>query len=221
MSNLETVSVFEKAEETYAVGKSLPRIDSIYKVRGETKYTFDMELPKMLYAKIKRSTVAHGKILKIDTSKAEKLEGVRAIMTSADIPDRKFGYGLNDEAIIPRDRVRYIGEPVAAVAADTEDIAEEAIDLIDVEYEEFPAIFNPEESMGRNPRVAIHPELSTYKKTLVYSKDEPDLPNVASHMRIKKGEVDSGFKRLRLCPGEYVQGANDSAGTARSPHLHS
>ena len=81
-------------------------------------------------------------------------------MTSADIPDRKFGYGLNDEAIIPRDRVRYIGEPVAAVAADTEDIAEEAIDLIDVEYEEFPAIFNPEESMGRNPRVAIHPELS-------------------------------------------------------------
>jgi CO/xanthine dehydrogenase Mo-binding subunit len=195
LSNLETVSVFEKAEEDlYSVGKSLPRIDSLFKIKGETKYTLDMELPGMLYAKIKRSNIAHGKILRIDTTKAEKLDGVRAVMTSADIPDRRYGYGLNDEEIIPRDRVRYVGEPIAAVAAVSEEIAEEAIDLIEVQYEEYPAIFDPEESMSRNPRIVIHPDLHSYTRTLPYSKDEPDLPNVASHMRIRKGDVELGFK---------------------------
>jgi CO/xanthine dehydrogenase Mo-binding subunit len=178
----------------YSVGKSVPRIDGVYKVTGSTKYAFDMELPRMLFGKIKRSTIPHGRVLSIDTSKAEKLEGVRAVITSADAPNRHYGYGLNDETIFPRDRVRYVGEPVAAVAADTEEIAEDALDLIDVEYEELTPIFDPEEAMKPNPKVVVHPDKDKYTKTLKFSIDEPKLPNVAAHMRIKKGDVEKGFK---------------------------
>jgi len=193
-SELETAELIQKELETYSVGKSIPRIDAVFKVRGETKYAFDMELPRMLFGKIKRSAVPHGRILSIDTNRAEKLEGVRAVVTSADVPDRRYGYGLNDETIFPRDKVRYVGEPVAAVAADTEEIAEDALDLIDVQYQELTPIFDTEEAMQPNPKAVLHPDKEKYTKNLKFSIPEPGLPNVAAHMRIKKGDVEMGFR---------------------------
>ena len=115
-------------------------IDGIAKVTGRAIYTFDVSMPHMLYGKILRSPYPHAKILDIDTSKAEKLPGVKAVVTGKDTLGKKQGIWrrfkeLCDEEILAREIVRYIGEPVAAVAAPDEDAAEEALDSIEVEYE--------------------------------------------------------------------------------------
>src|SRR5439155_13050733 len=111
-------------------------------------YTADLTLPGMLYGKILHSTVPHARIVKIDTSRAEALPGVRAVVVGAEFPNR---YGIlpigHDEAALATDKVRYIGDNVAAVAADTEAIAEAALKLIDVEYDELPAYFDAEETV--------------------------------------------------------------------------
>ena len=122
------------------VGKDVKRVDGLDKVTGYTKYVDDIKMPGMLYAKIKKSPYAHAKIRKIDTSKAEALEGVKAVITGADVPNR-VGLYLEDKTFLATDKVRFIGEPVAAVAAVTPEIAEQAVELIEVEYEELPSVF--------------------------------------------------------------------------------
>ncbi len=99
------------------IGKSVPRIDGQIKVSGQAKYITDLSRPGMLYAKILFSDRPHAKILRVDTSKAEALEGVRAVVTAKDAPQILYGLYLFDRYIFARDRVRHIGEPVAAVAA--------------------------------------------------------------------------------------------------------
>ncbi len=148
-------------KEYTIVGKRVPRIDSVAKVTGSAKYTDDMMLPGMLYGKILRSTHPHARILRIDTSKAERLPGVRSIVTGKDTAGVKIGIWrtTRDQYLLAIDRVRYIGEEVAAVAAIDEDIAEEALDLIDVEYEVLPAIFDPIEAMKEGaPQLHDHAE---------------------------------------------------------------
>ncbi len=130
-----------------AVGKSLPSIDSKGKVTGEAKYIEDMRMPGMLYGKILRSPIPHGKILHIDTSKAKRLIGVKAVLTGRNAPGTQFGVIISDELILANNKVRYIGDEVAAVAAIDQDSAQEAVDLIKVEYEALPAVFDPEEAM--------------------------------------------------------------------------
>jgi len=130
------------------VNTPVHNIDGIAKVTGRAKYTFDIMLPNMLHGKILRSPHPHAKILNIDTSKAEGLVGVKAVVTGQDTLGIKQGIWrrfkeLCDEEILARNTVRYIGEPVAAVAANDEDTAEEALDLIEVEYEPFPGVFEP------------------------------------------------------------------------------
>lgn len=178
------------------VGKRIPRRDAFEKVTGEARFTFDLMLPDMQYGKIKRSTYAHAKILSVDTSKAEQFPGVKAVVTAADVPpDARFGSGLYDETAFARDVVRYVGEPVAAVAAETEAIAEEALDLIEIKYEPLPAVFDAEEAMQTNPKVVIHPDLRKYRFPKVLApKLVPDRPNIGNYFKIRTGDVEKGFK---------------------------
>ena len=158
-------------------------IDGIAKITGRAEYTFDIKLPRMLYGKILRSSYPHAKILRINTKKAEKLSGVKAVVTGKDTLGVKQGIWrrfkeLCDEEILARSKVRYIGEPVAAVAAVDEDTAEEALDLIEVEYEPLPGVFEPLEAIKEGaPQLHEHAERNI---------------NVTRH--IEWGDVDEGFK---------------------------
>ncbi len=135
------------------VGKRVPRVDAWEKVTGRAKYAVDVELPKMLYAKILRSEYAHARILEIDTTEAEKLPGVEAVITAMDMPkDIPLEVLHNEFQALPpyslaTDKARYTGEGIAAVVAKDELTAEEALRLIKVEYEELPAVTDPEEAM--------------------------------------------------------------------------
>ncbi len=158
-------------------------IDGVAKITGRAEYTFDVKLPRMLYGKILRSPYPHAKIIHIDTSKAEKLSGVKAVVTGKDTLGIKQGIWrrfkeLCDEEILARSRVRYIGEPVAAVAAIDEDTAEEALDLIEVEYESLPGVFEPLEAIKEEaPQLHEHAERNI---------------NVTRH--IEWGDVDEAFQ---------------------------
>jgi 4-hydroxybenzoyl-CoA reductase alpha subunit len=131
------------------IGKRVPRIDGRVKATGEAKYAADYDMPGMLWCKILRSPHPHTKILNIDTSRAEKLPGVKAICTGKDFKGWTWGWmpKTRDEPPLAVDKVRYLAEAVAAVAAVDEDTAEEATELIRVEYEELPGVFDPEEAM--------------------------------------------------------------------------
>jgi CO/xanthine dehydrogenase Mo-binding subunit len=123
------------------------RVDSVGKVTGATRYAADVVRPGMIYAKVLRSPYPHARIVSIDTSRARALPGVHAVLTGQDIADYLLGRSMRDIPILAREKVRFVGEKVAAVAADTEEIAEAALGLIDVEYEELPAVFDPIEAI--------------------------------------------------------------------------
>src|ERR1051325_1239061 len=125
-----------------AVGQHAPLIDGIEKVTGAAKFTADLSLPGLLEAKVLRSPLPHGKILSIDTSRAEALAGVAAVLTRDDLKDINPFYGncLRDRPVVAIDRVRYVGEPVAVVAAENGSTAEEALARIDVQYDELSPI---------------------------------------------------------------------------------
>lgn len=136
-------------KEYSVVGKRIPRLEGIAKATGEAEYTDDVHLPNMLYGKTLHSPYAHARILNIDTSRALKLPGVKAVITGADVLPRKYGVyaRTSDQYALAKDKVRYAGEEVAAVAAMDESIAEEALSLIKVDYEVLPAVFDFEEAM--------------------------------------------------------------------------
>ena len=128
------------------IGKRVPKLDAIDKVTGRAIYGHDMKLPRMLYGKILRSERAHARILNVDTSRAKKLPGVKAVITGYDIPDVRVGFA-RDNPVLKTGKVRSFRDEVAAVAAVDEDTAQEALELIKVEYEDLPAVFDPEEAM--------------------------------------------------------------------------
>jgi 4-hydroxybenzoyl-CoA reductase subunit alpha len=136
-------------KEHTIVGERVNRIDLLGKVTGLAKYTGDIALPGMLCGKILRSPYPHAKVLNINTSKAERLSGIKAIITGKDTLGVKFGVWprTRDQCLLAIDKVRYVGEEVVAVAAIDEDVAEEALNLIEVEYEPLPAVFDAEEAM--------------------------------------------------------------------------
>jgi CO/xanthine dehydrogenase Mo-binding subunit/aerobic-type carbon monoxide dehydrogenase small subunit (CoxS/CutS family) len=131
------------------VGKRVSRTDSVPKTKGETKYSADLYLPGMLYAKVLRSPYAHARILNIDTSRAEKLPGVRAVITGKDAIPYKWGVFAytRDMQFLPTDKARFFGQEVAAVAAVNEETAQEAVDLIKVEWEPLPHVLDPQEAL--------------------------------------------------------------------------
>ncbi|MFC2024071.1 xanthine dehydrogenase family protein molybdopterin-binding subunit [Chloroflexota bacterium] len=172
------------------LGKRNPRIDATEKATGQAKFTVDIKLPGMLYAKVLRSSRPHAEIVRIDTTKAEKLAGVAAVITEKDVPHRDLLLGIYptacDEPPLARGKVRYIGEIIAAVAAVDEDTAEAALDLIDVEYKDLPAVFDPEQAMGSGA-VKIHDEIGFPESHKVHN-------NVACSCNLEVGDVDKAFQ---------------------------
>ena len=161
------------------VGKPFRKVDATAKCTGETKYADDIVFPRMLHTKLFRSTVPHARILKIDTSKAENYPGVKAVLTGKDLP---AAYGAmpvsEDEHALSISKVRMVGEPVAAIAAVDEDVATEALDLIEVEYELLPTISSMQSALD-NPEPRVH--------------DHGEFGNVHRRQVYEFGEVEPGF----------------------------
>jgi CO/xanthine dehydrogenase Mo-binding subunit len=176
------------------IGKSIPKVDSYPKALGSAIYINDISFPNMLWGKVLRSIFPHAKILNIDKSKALRLHGVKAVITYEDIPDGRYGPFIKDEPVLARDKVRYIGEPVAAVAAIDKEIAEEAIQLIEVDYEELPAVFDPLEAMKTEAPI-IHEDLKSYFCVFPAIQDRR---NVCSHTTFIEGDIQRGFKESDL-----------------------
>jgi len=183
-------------------GKSVVRLDALEKVTGKARYCTDITLPGMLHGKVLRSPRAHAKIVRLDTSAAEKLPGVRAVLTGKDAPEKRAGGYIKDQYVLARGVVRYVGDPMAAVAADTIEIAEKAIDIIEVIYEDLPAVFEVEKAWSTAPPTIIHPDLPEYDRLKgaqgLYVHLDPDRPNVCNHHRIRRGDVDKGFREADL-----------------------
>jgi CO/xanthine dehydrogenase Mo-binding subunit len=171
------------------VGSSITRFDGYSKVTGENRYTADLNFPGMIWGRCLRSPLAHARILRIDVSRAKKLKGVTAVLTAADIPDRLVGRRLKDMPVLARDRVRFIGERIAVVGAETPEIAEDALACIEVEYEELKAVYSPLDAMASDAPI-LHEDLMSYENLWL---PLPDLPNVHSHMQMKLGECEKGF----------------------------
>ena len=170
-------------KEYSIIGKPTRNVDGVAKVTGEAVYAFDMTLPNMLYGKLLRSPHPHAKIISIDTSEAEKLPGVKAVIIGKDTPGGKWGLWrrfreLCDQTALATEKVRFIGEPVAAVAAVTEEIAQEALDLITVEYEPLPAVFEPLEAI-KDDAPLVHGDFEN---------------NINTTRHIEWGNVDQAFK---------------------------
>jgi CO/xanthine dehydrogenase Mo-binding subunit len=162
------------------VGHSVPRVDGIEKVTGKAKFLGDLMVPGMLYGKILRSSYPHARILSIDTSKAEALPGVAAVLTAADLGENVPTY--NGRPVIAANRVRYVGEPVAALAAADMEIAEEAMSLVDVQYEEMAPVIGIDAARA-NDAPLIH-------------EDRSD--NICSHERVERGNIREGFAQSDL-----------------------
>jgi len=186
--------------ELSVVGKSVPRIDALEKVTGKAVYCTDISIPGLLNAKILRSIHPHARIVSIDTSKAEQVPGVKRVLTGKDVPNKKYGLVVWDRTILARDVVRFVGDPVAAVAAESLDAAEEALRLIEVKYDLLPAVFDAEEAMRSNPPAVLHPELSKYPRGKAFGgpRYEPDFPNVFFHAKFYRGNVERGFQQADL-----------------------
>ncbi len=188
-----------KMRELTIVGKSVLRGDAKSKVLGKEEYCADIKVPGMLHAKVLGSPYAHARILSIDVSAAQRVPGVRCVVTEEDAPKKLTGTGVvRDMPLLASGVVRYVGEPVAAVAATTVEAAEEAIDVIRVEYEELPAIFDIEVSAGTNPPVIVHPDFAKYRKSTPPERLCPERPNICTHIKIYKGDVEQGFKESDL-----------------------
>ena len=182
------------ASSKQVVGNPTPRIEGELKVSGEAKYAVDITRPGMLWGKLLRSPIASGRIKRIDTSKALALPGVHAVVTGEDCSGLKIGRRLYDMPILADGEVRFVGEKVAAVAADTELIAEEAVNLIEVEYEETEPILDPVETMKPGTRL-IHPDVVNYKG-LPKPLKEPS--NDFIYMTWGRGDIETGFRQADI-----------------------
>lgn len=184
--------------ELSVVGKSVLRLDAVEKALGTASFFSDIQLPGMLHMKVLRSPHPHARIVTIDTSAARQVPGVKCVVTNQDAPQKRWGTAkIDDQTVLARDVVRYVGEPVAAVAAETSESADDALGLIKVEYEELPAVFDPEEAMSTNPSVVVHPEFYSYHG-VDKAKVDSSRPNVNSYIRIRKGDVEQGFAEADL-----------------------
>ena len=167
-----------KSEKLLFVGKSIERVDSLDKVLGKPIYTMDVVPENSLYLKVVRSTYAHALLRKIDISRACNFPGVVAVVTAKDIPGVNESTALlPDKTLFASDRVRFVGEPIAAVASYDPSIAEEAVDLAEVDYEPLPGIFSILDAL-KPDALKIHPG-----------------GNIAKHMKLRKGNIEEGFKQ--------------------------
>src|SRR5438552_9906407 len=173
----------QPAEELSIIGKSLIKPDAFSKVSGQTKFADDLALPRMLFGRILRSPHPHARIVRVDTSRARALPGVLAVLTGDDLPI-KFGIlpVSQDEEALAREKVRYVGDPVAAVAATDEWIADEALDLIEVEFTELPAIMSIEQAIAADAE-PIHGASNVHKAVALEFGDTDEAMRAAQHVR--------------------------------------
>ncbi|MDE0030770.1 MAG: xanthine dehydrogenase family protein molybdopterin-binding subunit [Deltaproteobacteria bacterium] len=178
-----------------AVGSDVPRVDGNAKVCGSAQYTADIELPGMLHAKALRSPHPHARLVSVDVSKAAALPGVIAVVTRDDLEGLNPYYGavVEDQPVLAIDRVRCVGDIVAAVAAEEREIAEEAVELIEVEYEPLPAVFDVVEAAEPGAPI-LHEE--RFETQAAVFREQLNLNaggNVCSVFRAADGDVDAGF----------------------------
>jgi CO/xanthine dehydrogenase Mo-binding subunit len=187
-----------QATETPQVGRSVPRLESWLKVTGRAEYVHNLRLPGMLHGKIFRSTVAHGRIKRIDASAARAVAGVHRVVTGEDVkaivPEPYYGPAFHDQPVLALGKVRYVGEPVAVVLASDPHVAEEAAALITAEYEELPAVYDEVEAV--TSKAIVHDELKP-------AGTFPDLKhlkgvkntNVALDFRLRRGDSAKAMAR--------------------------
>jgi CO/xanthine dehydrogenase Mo-binding subunit len=176
------------------IGQPVPRIDNTGKVTGESRYTADILLPGTLWAKTLRSPYSHARIVRLETARAETAPGVRAVVTGDDARGILYGRRYRDISVLAQNRVRFVGERVAAVAADTLEQAEQALDLIQVEYEELPAVFDPVAALEPGAPI-IHPDVNSYKGL---PKPLDKLSNAFVRDVSTRGDVSQGFAESDL-----------------------
>ena len=168
------------------IGQSIPRVDAIEKVKGEAVFASDMVMPGQVYLKMLMAHRAHAIVKRVDTAKAEAVPGVLLVLTARDVPCNEFGYYSYDQPVFCgasekpfTDRVRFVGDRLAAVVAETEAIAAQARDLIEVEYEDLPVVTDVEEAM-RPEAPVLHPDLGS---------------NVFGHHKLYNGDIEAGFRQ--------------------------
>ena len=178
-----------------------PRLDAIEKVTGTATYASDVYLPGMLMCKLLLSTQSHAKIVSIDVAEAKNIPGVRAVITGQDYPEVHFGSGgLRDRYIMPRDEVFYVGEPIAAVAADNEIIAQTALDAIKVLYEPLPNVVNSLAALDPDSPI-VHPDLPSFEGYgFVLGGD-----NVCTLLDADRGDVDEAFGKCDFIVEDVFQ----------------
>ena len=192
-----------------SVGQPVQRVDGIAKVTGRARYAGDVELPGMLFGRCLRSPHASARIVAIDAAKAKALPGVRAVLTGADVPETRYGRMCKDIPVLAQGVVRFVGEKVAAVAADTLEIAEAALELIEVDYAETPAVFTAAEAMKQGAPI-IHPEkvevfpgaaAGVHGELLMF----PAIPNVISRLTLHHGDAAAAFAAAhKICAHSFA-----------------
>jgi CO/xanthine dehydrogenase Mo-binding subunit/aerobic-type carbon monoxide dehydrogenase small subunit (CoxS/CutS family) len=198
---VQSVNSVKPKEEasTHAVGARAPRIEARDKIAGLARYVDDLHVPHMLHGAILGSTVPHARIIRIDTDRALALDGVKTVLTGQDFP-RRYGSFVKDERVLARDKVRFAGQPVAAVAAIDADTARRALLLIDVEYDELPAVTDTAKALSGDAPL-IHEEFADYEKLNLRGAalDAPDQEtgrggdNVLWRVDISEGDVDAAW----------------------------
>jgi CO/xanthine dehydrogenase Mo-binding subunit len=176
---------------TQVVGRPTPRVEGAQKVTGKAQYSADLKLPDTLWGRCLRSPIPYGRIKRIDTSQALSVPGVKAVITGQDVAGLRIGRCIYDTPVLADGVVRFIGEKVAAVAADTILAAEQALELIEVEYEELEPVLDPVEAAKPDAPV-LHPDLLSYKGLPVPLES---VSNVVAYLKWGKGNIEEGFKQ--------------------------
>ena len=185
------------------VGRPRPRIDGEEVAVGSAKYTADVALPGTLWGAVLRSLFPHARITRIDASRAQQAPGVHAVLTGADVRGILYGRRLCDVPILAGEKVRFVGERVAAVAAEDKSAAEEALLLVDVEYEQLPAVFDPLEALKHNAPI-LHPDVNSYVG-LPRPQDTPSNAFVSDTPALTESQSDTGRSQDLLCPRSPVR----------------
>ena len=183
------------------IGRPIPRVEGVDKVNGSASYSADVAPPGTVWAKNVRSPLPHARIVSIDASRALAMPGVLAVFTAADIANGRTGRNIKDVPLLCDDKVRFIGDKVAAVAAESREIAAAAAQLVDVQYEELPAVFEPMEAMQSGTPV-LHEDTAGY----IGFPDVPsDVPNLCGYALSEVGDVEQGFREADMVvEREYV-----------------
>lgn len=176
------------------IGSSVPRAESVEKVTGKAVYAVDISLPNMLFGKVLRSPIAYGRIKRIDVSRALSMDGVKAVATGSDVAGVRIGRQIYDMPVLADGIVRFIGEKVAAVAADSAMIAEQALEHIEIEYEEFSPVLDPIAALASAASL-LHPQVMDYKGL---PGKLPAPSNAMVQLSWKKGDVEDGFRSADL-----------------------